>query len=69
MYFKQSILNILTRKYLKYYLKYFLPEYFVKYFKYLSKNIFPIAATRRNARCGHHPQRSRRCRLDVHGLV
>jgi len=42
MYFKQSILNTLTRKYLKYYFKYFLPENFVKYFKYLSKSIFPI---------------------------
>jgi len=33
MYFKQSILNTLTRKYLKCYFKYFLPEYFVEYFK------------------------------------
>jgi len=44
MYFKQSILYTLTRKYLKYYLKYFFPEYFVRYFKYLSKSIFPITA-------------------------
>jgi len=46
MYFKPSILNNLTRKYLKYYFKYFLPVYFVKYFKYLSKSIFPITGRR-----------------------
>jgi len=45
MYFKQSILNTLTTKYLKYYFKYFLPEYCVKYFKYLSTSIFSITGS------------------------
>jgi len=41
---KQSILNTLTRKYLKYYLKYFFARVFLKYFEYLSQSIFPNTA-------------------------